>query len=83
MVADTKKVQTLINRMADVVEKMRDAETIKAAYIAAAPDITNTPLEGNIAAVNAWLSDLTDLANSPVAQGFIDAKVPSHRGEAL
>ena len=39
MVADTKKVQTLINRMADVVEVGRSAEAIKDAYVAANPDV--------------------------------------------
>ncbi len=83
MVADTKKVQTLINRMADVVEVGRSAETIKDAYVAANPDVTGTPLEGNVAAVNTWLTDFMTILNDPIAQGLIDARVPSHKGDAL
>lgn len=83
MVADTKKVQSLINEMADIVEVGREAEAIKASYIAAAPDVTGTPLEGNIAAVNTWLNSLSAIMSDPIAQGFIDAKVQSHRGDAL
>lgn len=83
MVADTKKVQTLINRMSDVVECMREARAIKDAYLAANPSVAGTPLEGNLAAVNAWMNDLFAVADSPIAQSFINNNVPSHRGDAL
>ena len=83
MVADTKKVQTLINHMADAVEAGRAAEVIRYAFIAANPSVIGTPLEGNLSAVNTWLTSfITDL-NDPVAQGFINARIASHRGEAL
>lgn len=83
MVADTKKVQTLINRMAEAIEDGRKAEAVRDAYTAAQPDVTGTPLEGNLPAVDSWLSDFIAILNHPVAQGFIDAKVDSHRGSAL
>lgn len=83
MPADSKKVQTVINKMADVVERMRDAQVIRDAFIAANPSITGTPLQGKGPAVRAWLDELLAVANSPIAQGFIDNKVPSHRGVSL
>lgn len=83
MAADTKKVQTLINRMGKAILAGRDAEAIRDAYIAANPDITGTPLEGNIAAINSWLTNFIAVLNDPVAQTFIDNSVPSHRGKAL
>lgn len=83
MVADTKKVQTLINRMADAIEAGREAEAIKDAYAAANPDVTGTPLEGNLPAVNIWLTNFIAVLNDPVAQSFIDERVPTHTGDAL
>lgn len=83
MVADAKKVQTLINRMAEAIGEGRDAESIRDAYIAANPSIIGTPLEGNLPEVNSWLTDFITILNHPIAQAFIDAKVSSHRGGAL
>jgi len=83
MVADTKKVQTLINRMAEAVEEGRKAELVKDAYVIANPSVLGTPLEGNLPAINSWLTDFITILNSPVAQSFIDAKISSHRGDAL
>lgn len=83
MVADTKKVQTLINRMADAIEAGREAEVIKDAYTAANPSVVGTPLEGNLPAVNTWLTGFIAVLNDPVAQAFIDEKVPTHSGDAL
>jgi len=83
MVADTKKVQTLINHMADAIESGRASETIRGAFITANPSVVGTPLEGNLAAVNAWLTKFIADLNDPVAQGFVNARVPSHRGKAL
>lgn len=85
MVADTKKVQTLINRTADVLVVIKSLEAIKDTYTNANPPISviGTPLEGNIAAVNTLLNDLMALANGPVAQGLLDAYVPTHTGDAL
>lgn len=87
MVADTKKVQTLINRAADVmaavVTAADDMDALKALYQAASPSTAGTPLDGNLAALNQWLADLRTLAGSPVVAVMSAAKVPSHRGGAL
>lgn len=83
MVADTKKVQTLINHMADAIEAGRAAEAIRDAYILASPDVTGTPLEGNVTAVNTWLTGFISSLNDPVAQALVDARVSTHTGKAL
>lgn len=87
MVADTKKVQSFVNQLADVADVVKDSsdtlEALRTAYQTANPDVTGTPLDGNLAAVNAWINDLTTLANSATATGMIAARVPSHRGKAL
>lgn len=83
MVADTKKVQSAINRVASILVKMEDVVAIKDAFIAADPDVTGTPLAGNKALVNQLLLDIQALTESAVAVGVKAAVVPSHRGEAL
>lgn len=87
MTADTKKVQTLINRLADHADAVKaasdDLEALRILYQVANPDVTGTPLDGNLVAVNTWINDLTTLANSATATGMIAARVPSHRGKAL
>ncbi len=87
MVADTKKVQTLINRTADAMIDVREAVAVindyKARFVAASPDVTETPLEGNVAALNTALIALTTQADKPIWTQLIAAKVGSHRSEAL
>lgn len=83
MPADSKKIQTLINEMASVVETVRSAQTIKDKYVAANPNVTATPLAGKTAAVNTWLTALLAIGNDPIAQAFLDNKIESHRGKAL
>lgn len=87
MVADAKKVQTLINlaaSAAEVIQQQRDVlATVRDLYQTAAPDVTGTPLEGNLAAVNAWMNSVAAVADDPVANALIAAKVPTHRGKAL
>ena len=80
---DTKKVQTLINEAASIIETARTITALRARYAAANPSITNTPLQGNGAAINQWLDDLETLLADPVADLFVASKVASHRGKAL
>ena len=87
MVADAKKVQTLLNLAADAAEAIRlqrdILETVRALYVTANPNITGTPLEGNLAAISTWLDDVKAVADDPVVDGLIAARVPTHRGKAL
>ncbi len=87
MVADTKKVQTLVNRVADslilVRQAITDIETVKVLFTTANPDITGTPLEGNVASLNDALGLLKTEIDKGIWTALINARVPSHRGEAL
>lgn len=87
MVSDIKKVQTMINVLADQMTIIRSAVdtmvAVKTAYIAINPDTTGTPLEGNVATVNSALKALKAQTDSAVWTAMINAKVPSHRGEAI
>lgn len=83
MASDSKKVQSAINRLADILDRMGDVVALRAAFVAANPDVTGTPLEGNKAAVNQLLTDIEALANVAVALAVKAAVVPSHEGRAL
>lgn len=87
MSQDKKKVQTLINRAGDAMVEVRAAVAIindyKDRFVAANPDVTGTTLEGNVPALNSALTALTAEVDKPIWTALIDAKVPSHRGEAL
>lgn len=83
MASDSKKVQSAINRLSDILTEMDKVSDLKAAFVAANPDVTGTPLEGNKAAVNQLLTDIEALAGGVVATAVKAAVVPSHRGEAL
>lgn len=87
MASDTKKAQTLINAAAEAAEEIQAAslrlDAIRALYVAAGVDPTGTPLDGNVSAVSAWISSVSSVAFSAVATQMIDAKVDTHRGEAL
>ncbi len=43
------------------------------------PDVTGTPLEGQVANVNAWITTVRQAADGPVATGMIAAKSSRHR----
>lgn len=83
MVADTKKVQSAINRIAAILITMEDVGDIKTKFVAVNPDVTGTPLDGNKAAVNQLLTDIQALTDGAVAVAIKAAVVPSHRGESL
>lgn len=86
-IADKKKVQTLINAIANNIETMRDAmqniKDIRSLYNTANPDVTGTPLEGNLATINNAINSLDTELQGVVWNAVINAKVPSHRGETL
>jgi len=87
MVADSKKCQTLINIVGEsVTELKRLATRLKAcrtAYQTQGVDPTGTPLDGNIPAISNWIDNVDAVANSAVANGFVDAIVPTHKNNAL
>ena len=87
MVADTKKVQTMINICADQAQIVRAAIArmlaVRVAFATHNPDVTGTPLEGNVATVNQAITDLNAEANKSIWDAMIAAKVPSHRGKAM
>lgn len=86
-IADTKKVQTMVNIAGQQMEIIRAAvttiETVKTAFQTHNPDVTGTPLEGNVAALNAALVALRTEVDKVVWSGLIAAIVPSHRNKAL
>ena len=85
--ADSKKVQTMINRVASNIQHMReDMVKIKAVrdlYIAANVDPTGTPLEGKVAILNNAIASLDAELSLPVFDQLIAAIVPTHNGRAL
>lgn len=85
--ANTKRVQTLVNLCA---EAAIDLDVIadrlnhyRALYVAANIDPTGTVLEGKVMAVSAWIDKVLAVANDPVCAGLIAARVPTHRNQAL
>ena len=87
MVVDTKKVQTMVNivgqQMIIIRVAMARIEAVKAAFTTANPDVTGTPLEGNIAAVNSAITALKAEVDAALWTQLIAAIVPSHRNKAL
>lgn len=87
MVANVKKVQTLVNAASEAAEDLEGIATVledlRGKFEAQNVDATGTVLEGNVQAVSDWIDDIRDAADSAVTAGLIAARVPSHRGEAL
>lgn len=82
-VADSKKVQTFINRLGRSVEEARAIvachDALRAAWSADPPDVAGTPLEGvPIPAVVAWLDDFKAWTQTAIASGLIAAIHPHH-----
>ena len=86
-VADTKKVQTMVNVAGQQLEIIRGAvttiETVKTTFQTVNPSVIGTPLEGNVTALNAALLALRTEVDKAVWAGLIAAIVPSHRNKAL
>lgn len=85
--SDVKKVQTMINIAGQQAQIVRDAVTkiaqVRAVFNTINPDVTGTPLEGNLVALGNAFTALETAANSAVWTGMINAMVPSHRNAAL
>jgi hypothetical protein len=87
MVADNKKCLSLINIVAEEVVKLQAISTrlqaLRTAFQSHNPDTTGTPLEGHETTISNWVTDVVNVANSAVPNGFIANVVPSHRGKAM
>ncbi len=86
-IADTKKVQTMINIVADQATIIRAAvATMKATrttFNTVNPVITGTTLEGNKTAVSNSIDALDTEVSKAVWDTMIAAHIPSHRNDAL
>ena len=86
-IADSKKVQTMINVAAQQMVIIRAAvttiEAVKTTFQTVNPDVTGTPLDGNVAALNAALVSLRSEVDGAVWSGLIAVIEPSHRNKAL
>lgn len=87
MVADNKKCQTLINVVATCVNDLQvlsgKLQRCRQAYQDQNVDPVGTPLDGNIPAVTGWIDDVVSVADSPVANGFLQHIVEGHENNAL
>lgn len=88
MVADTKKVQTLINRAAVQAGIVREAvaalKVLRTQYQAAAPSLTGTPLSNaDVTAISQSINTIDGAIGAAVWDKVIGAVVPTHGGKAL
>ena len=87
MVADVKKVQTMINVVGDELSIIKAAvarlENIRARFAAANPSTAGTVLQGNKVILNTALTALVTAVGNPVWDAVINAKIDSHEGRAL
>lgn len=82
-VADSKKVQTFINRLGRSVQQARAIveghRALRAAWAADPPDVAGTPLEGiSIPAVVAWPDQLEAWTETAIASGLVAGTRPHH-----
>lgn len=86
-VPDQKKVQTMINVVAEQAAIIRAAVDtmvlVRATFNVVNPDTTGTPLAGNEVAVSNAINTLDTAIFGPVWDGMIAAHIPSHRNVAM
>ncbi len=84
---DKKKVQSLINLVAEEVEAIKASadrlEALRTKYVTQSVDATGTPLAGNVSGASNWIDSVRAVADAPIANGFLAHRVLSHRGKAL
>ena len=82
-IADRKKVYHLIDAVAEEVEKLQVAsarlQVLRSAFQAQNPSTENTPLDGHVLAVSAWVDAVEAVATNAVANGFLAHKTVRHR----
>lgn len=86
-ISDKKKVQTMINAVARQMRAIRAAvaeiANVRTRFQAANPDVTGTPLEGNVTALNNAFNALQNETDKAIWTALIAEEIESHRGEAL
>jgi hypothetical protein len=86
-VPDSKKVQTMINVAAKEMSQVRASVAaigeVRVKFQTVNPNVTGTPLEGNVAALNNAFIALKVEVDKPIWSDLITAQVPSHEGKAL
>ena len=87
MVAESKKVQTLVNVVADQAATISDAVgkllAIRVRFNSVNPDVRGTVLAGNLSALNTSLNAISTEINKQVWVDLINSRIPSHRNKAL
>lgn len=87
MVADAKKVQTMINVLAESATEARAAvarmKAVRAKFNAHNLSVVGTPLEGNVNSVNSALNALDAETSKAIWTQMIAASILSHRNKAL
>lgn len=83
-----KIVQAFIRAVADVAREVIKADNLAQSYKTKwqnlNPDLTGTNLtQAQINAVNAWITALNDLRNSPIVTAALNKDIVSHGAEAL
>ena len=87
--SDRKRAMTLNNVLAREAQKLQaiaaKLNDIKARYDAATPPIvtTGTVLQGNLTAINAWLTSVNSAANAAIVATIISNVSPTHGGDAI
>lgn len=88
--ADTKKVQTMINITVLQIQAVRNAitamKTVRTTFQTINPSVIGTPLEGHTAEISAALNRLDTLVNTTDVATWdliVAAYVPTHTGNAL
>ena len=86
-ISDKKKVQTMINIVAQQASIVREAvqvmKDVRTTFQSVNPDVTGTPLEGTTTAVSNAINALDTEIGGAVWDGLIAAEVPTHRNKAL
>ena len=86
-IADKKKVATFIGVAAEEVVKLKATaarlEHLRTLWGQHSPDVTDTPLDGNVAAISTWIDAVRAVADNAVANGLLAGVVPTHRNMAL
>ena len=87
MAHDKRKCQDVINVVGQGIPNLiayaNRVATKRDQFISQSVDPTDTPLEGNVGAINAWIIALRELADSPVATAFAANVAPSHRNVSM
>ena len=86
-ISDNKKAQTLINTAGQEILIMRAAmvrlKAVRTLFQLVNPDVTGTPLEGNLSLVNTAMDALDVELSKLVWSGMISAIEPTHNNKAL